>query len=321
MLKNKRKLTHFAPQALVVFSFAILILLTLCLSACSATGLFGPGQENRSSDALDASNETSAGDSARDVTEDNLNPDPSNTDSLDEPTPVLELPYIGIYSGGGSWDLNVEIFKRFFDRHEIKWKEFDETTALSLNDLEAFDLIWFPGGFSAEYKYNIKDHQAIKAFVENGGMLAGTCAGAYYAADTMRWYGDEYTYPLGLFPGTSSGPLIGLVGWGEVTSLSLNEDLEFNLAYGPDTDVYYFDGPFFDFNPGDNPEITVLASYAVNEKPAVIAGRAGRGKYLLFGPHPELGAYSSAGYDSSLEGGEGSIWPWLFDALAWFINW
>lgn len=303
----------------LVFSCALLFFLSACssllpffdaehLNSSSSNNLFPAETSASETDASDSNPPSAA------------NPESEqNTSCSGAPEPVAELPYIGIYSGAGSWDLNVEAFKRFFDYYDIKWTEFDEKQALDLNELEMFDLLWFPGGFSAEYKYNIQDHSAIRAFVEKGGLFAGTCAGAYYAAETMRWFGTDSPYPLGFFAGTAQGPLSGLVGWGEQTTLKLNEQLAFEGNFTPGLTVYYFDGPCF--LPQEPQDIIILATYQVNEKPAVVAGTFGHGKYLLFGPHPELGGYNSNNEGFNLDGDGGAQWPWLYAALLWLINW
>ncbi len=236
-----------------------------------------------------------------------------------EPEPVPELPHIGIYSGVGSWDVNVETFKHFFDYYGYQWSEFSQEDAETMDLSSHYDLIWFPGGFAAEYKYLIANHDNIREFVENGGMFAGSCAGAYYASDILRWLGEDQDYPLKLFPGKAVGPLTGLIGWGQVANLSLDNNLPFNNNHPPSLPMYYFDGPYFDSYEGE--DYTVLARYEVNNEPAVIAGRYGSGKYILFGPHPEMGGYSDASSDFNIDGAEGAQWPWLSDALLWFAFW
>ncbi len=242
-----------------------------------------------------------------------------NRVTAEEPDEEPELPRIGLYAGKGSWDVNVIILQRFFDSYSVEWSEFDEQDAVSL-DLEAhYDILWFPGGFAAEYKNFITDHSNIRSFVEDGGAFIGSCAGAYYAGDILRWHGTDYEYPLKLFEGRGIGPLAGLIAYGEIATFNLEEDHLVNDDFGQSLDMYYFDGPYFDaYNPDS---IEVLARYAVNNKPAVIAGRYGKGKYLLFGPHPELGGYTPESQNFNLEGEEGAQWPWLYISLLWFSTW
>lgn len=245
--------------------------------------------------------------------------DNNGSDVTEKPDEEPETPRIGIYSGKGSWDINVKSLQHFFDNYNIEWSELDEQDAVSL-DLEAhFDVIWFPGGFAAEYKNFISDHSNIRSFVREGGAFIGSCAGAYYAGDILRWHGTDYQYPLKLFGGRGIGPLAGLIAWGDIDTIYLDADHPVNADFQSSLDMYYFDGPYFE--PYNHEEIEVLARYAVNDKPAVIAGRYGSGKYMLFGPHPELGGYSAESPDFNLDGEEGAQWPWLHASLLWFSNW
>lgn len=251
---------------------------------------------------------------------------PSTTGSPDsvystpqESEPTVFIPVIGIYAGAGSWDENVVAFENFFVNSGYEYENFDEEDLIKDNFLDSFDLIWFPGGFSAEYRSLIPEagHDAIRIFVENGGMLAATCAGAYYVADIMRWQGNDREYPLKIFKGTSVGPLSGLVGWGQITNIKLDETI-FGSEFPDFLPMYYFDGPYF--VPHDEEDIIVAARYVVNDEPAVIAGKYGEGKYILFGPHPELGGYTPSNPEINLDGEEGAQWPWLKNILNWFFS-
>lgn len=299
----------------LTFTFALIIAALLMLNlSCS------PGNSAPDSTLQDSGQNLQDPEGFADELTDNEDGNASDEENVSaEPEPVRELPYIGIYSGEGSWDLNVEAFKRFFDYYGYQWAEFSREDAETMDLSANFDLIWFPGGFAAEYKNFISDHDNIRQFVENGGMFAGSCAGAYYAADILRWLGEDHQYPLKLFPGKAVGPLAGLVGWGQITNFSLNQDLPFNQGHPSSLPIYYFDGPYFAAYEGE--DYTVLARYEVNNEPAVIAGRYGSGKYILFGPHPELGGYSDVSPDFNLDGAEGAQWPWLSEALLWFASW
>lgn len=241
-----------------------------------------------------------------------------NNDEPDDNT-IANLPLIGIYSGVGSWDVNVEAFKNFFDYYEYTWIMVDENDMVNMDLTGKIDVIIFPGGFAAEYKNLIPDHDNLIQFVKEGGIFIGTCAGAYYASDILTWHGADYQYPLGFFDGRGIGPLAGQVNWGDVTGFQLATGHPANKDFNQNLDIYYFDGPYFDIDEAASVEI--LASYKVNNQPAVIAGRYGEGKYLLFGPHPELGGYSAQSPDFNLHGEEGAQWPWLQSSLTWLFDW
>lgn len=230
----------------------------------------------------------------------------------DDPEP--KLPRVGLYSGKGSWEENVEVTGYFLDHYGFEWSSFDEVDAVSLDFSNHFDLLWFPGGFAAEYKNFINEHSNIRDFVKDGGLFIGSCAGAYYASDILRWQGTDYEYPLKLFEGKGVGPLAGQIGWGETGIVELEEKHPVNQDFNLEKEMYYYDGPYFE--PYDKDSVTVLARYQVNSEPAVIAGNKGKGKYLLLGPHPEIGGYSgdSTGFSPD---GEGAQWLWLYSAVVW----
>ena len=227
-----------------------------------------------------------------------------------------QLPRVGLYGGKGSWSENVEITGKFLDYYGFEWSLFDENEAVDLNLEDHYDLLWFPGGFAAEYKNFISDHSNIRDFVKEGGLFVGSCAGAYYASAVLRWQGTDYEYPLKLFAGKGVGPLSGLIGWGETGLIELKENHPANSNFDHEKEMYYFDGPYFE--PEDGEAVTVLARYHVNDEPAVISGEKGAGKYLLLGPHPEIGGYSEQSPQFDPEGKNGGQWPWLHQVLVWF---
>ncbi len=296
---------------LKIFVLASLLLLSSCAGQPS-----GPGRaEGQATGEEKAGAENGAGN-----TEQDLKQEPDNTAAEPAQEELIAIPRVGIYSGRGSWDVNVEAFKNFFSHYGIDYAVFDEEEAAMLDFREHFEIILFPGGFAAEYKNFIADHGNIRAFIEEGGLFVGSCAGAYYASDILRWQGTDHEYPLKLFDGRGVGPLSGLVGWGEIAAFNLEQDHPANEGFEQSLDFYYFDGPYFEPY-GGSVTIEVLARYDINDEPAVIAGRLGEGKYLLLGPHPELGGYSSDSPDFNKAGGEGAVWPWLHSSLLWLANW
>jgi len=306
-----------------VFTLLILFLIfasSLLFSSCFAEDAVSDSEEEYEAQEEEAPPEGPVNDSKidsnREAKHQNCDPEEicKNLEYLDD----FELPRIGLYSGKGSWNDNVEVIGHFLEAYDFTWSGFDEHDAVNL-DLEAhFDLLWFPGGFAAEYKNYINDHSKIKAFIDQGGLFIGSCAGAYYASDILRWQGTDYEYPLKLFDGKGIGPLAGLIGWGETGTIVLEEDHPANHNFNLEKEIYYFDGPYFE--PYDQEAITVLARYEINNQPAVIAGDSGQGKFLLLGPHPEIGGYSEQAPHFSLDGEEGAQWPWLYQLILWFTQ-
>ncbi len=225
------------------------------------------------------------------------------------------MPLIGIYSGEGSWPESVEALQNFMDHYDFQWLEFSSDDLSGDQIFAEADMLIFPGGFAAEYRYAIKDHHKIRSFIENGGLFVGICAGAYYAASVFKWQNEAYDYPLNLFPGAAIGPLTGLHNWGDLAPLVLTQDYKANADFDTEIEIYYYDGPYFKADSEDS--IKVLASYSLNEEAAIIAGSLGTGHYLLLGPHPELGRFDSERSGPNTHGDEGAQWPWLYSILLW----
>ncbi|MFO8060101.1 MAG: BPL-N domain-containing protein [Bacillota bacterium] len=242
-------------------------------------------------------------------------------DGLLEEDPVViavtypeENPRVGVFTGRGSFEEGVRAIQNFLDHHGISWGEIDESIPETADLLEEYDLLWFPGGFSEQYRYYVQSHDRIRDFVSSGGGFIGICAGAYYASDTMRWRGgDPADYPLNLFAGEAAGPIGPPASWGNPTPLVLAGDHPANRGANPVLDVYYLDGP--QFSGGGEQSFEVLARYQVNDGPAAITFTYGSGTVLLLGPHPELGFDAEAG-TFDLDGGNGAQWPWLHSVFS-----
>lgn len=309
----KPKITRYVlVLALILYMAASSLLFSSCSSRDAKPGpepesrdqsaeqdqeLPGPEQPDQENEYM----EGSALDQAENCQDMELDPNPG-------------LPRVGLYAGSGSWQENVEVTGYFLDHYGFEWSSFDEMEAVSLDLEKHFDLLWFPGGFAAEYKNYINEHSNIRNFVSDGGLFIGSCAGAYYASDILRWQGTDYEYPLKLFEGKGVGPLSGQIGWGETGMIELEKEHPVNQDFSVEKEMYYFDGPYFE--PYDSASVTVLARYQINSEPAIIAGDKGRGRYLLLGPHPEIGGYSGESQGFSPDG-EGAQWPWLYQAVVW----
>jgi glutamine amidotransferase-like uncharacterized protein len=221
---------------------------------------------------------------------------------------------VGLYTGQGSWDPDLVAMRNFLAEYNLTCLEIDQET-VSNDDLNTLcDILVLVGGASSEYLNYINNHANIRSFVENGGSFVGFCAGAYYASSTMRWEGNLYDYPLGLFPGEAAGPYFQ---WGSLATIDLNPKISFNQDFPDTLEMWYFGGPCFTgFSESD---VDILARYHANGEAAVIAFNLGSGRVLLSGPHPELG-YNPAAERIETEGNSGAQWPWLYAALQWLIN-
>ena len=226
---------------------------------------------------------------------------------LDPPEPTFT---VGIYAGRGSWPENVTALQNFLAHFDIPGETFAEGDLPGVGD--RFDAIWFPGGFSAEYRAYVPDHERIREYVAGGGVFLGVCAGAYYAATIMVWEGEARDGALGLLDGRAVGPEPRLASWGRPTPVTLREPGGAGHGPGETVELYYLDGPYF--LPDDPEAVEVLARYQVNGEAAIVASDFGAGRVVLMGPHPELGRDEESGaFD--LEGGGGARWDWLHALL------
>lgn len=313
--RSKSNLNTFISRSSKIFILIAAVAFLLLITSCSSQDNASPEPDSEINDAdlrvvdVKAKSEDPEGPGN---SKDDQDPGQATKNAQAEPETV---PKVALYNGSGSWSDNVDSLKDFFTSYEIDFGLIDENNIIDPDLLNKYEIVFLPGGFAAEYRYDISDHDIIRNFVADGGLFVGICAGAYYAADLFVWKGEEYDYPLEIFYGSSVGPLVGQIGWGEQALLNLTPEHPANENFEDELEIYYFDGPYFIPNNSADVytgKIEILAHYNVNNQPAVIAGRFGDGGYLLFGPHPEMDGY---GKD------EGANWPWLYSSLLWFSNW
>ena len=297
-----------------LISIILVVLFILLLSSCAKTPVY---LKESYEDSLKEQSDTEFEENA-------AAPDSFNAENSHSAEPVKKLDHfnIGLYNGVGVWDLNVLALQNFFTENDLSYTLFDEHDVTSIFLIDHFDLIWFPGGFAAEYRYYIPDLEPIIDFVNQGGYFVGSCAGGYFAADILSWLGEDskdHDYPLNFFPGRAAGPLVYELNWGDQALLILNRNIPANADFETPLSAYYFDGPYFDaFHEAD---YLTLAYYETNNRPAVVAGKFGAGKYLLFGPHPEMGGINEQSGDYDPDGGNNAQWSWLLAVLYWFGDW
>lgn len=163
--------------------------------------------------------------------------------------------------------------------------------------LKECDLFIMPGGADVPYheKLSGSGTNAIKKFVHRGGAYLGICAGAYFASSYVKFdvggaHHIEGARELRFIDGCATGPVIG--GYSpHDNSCACTCD----ISMGDDTVTLFFHaGPYFDVNDG------VIATYAHNEKPAIVYIRYGSGNVVLSGPHFEYDCRSFNNSDKFL---------------------
>ena len=180
-----------------------------------------------------------------------------------------------------------------------------ELTLLSPEDyangaLEGLDLVIQPGG-GCRKQYNAlgeKGTEALRRFVLDGGKYYGVCAGAFLALQQSR-----ENYPrLGLVPFKGDDPS-HYRGKSPIAVELTEEGKTVFEGSKPTRSIIYAGGPAaVPGAPVEDVDVKVLAKYAgrtisttnpnpvepMDGKAAIIAGRVGKGKVFLSGPHPEF---------------------------------
>jgi len=176
-----------------------------------------------------------------------------------------------------------------------------ENGVLGRDDIRLFVM---PGGADLFYceKLNGAANAAIRDFVLNkGGTYLGICAGAYYGCAAIEWAADDPgnriagPRELAFYSGTAIGPVYAFIEDGDVTK---NWDhaalLSFSESVSKEKAVFLYSGGSL-FTEPQRPEEQVIARYDTlpGRPPAIVECRAGKGKAILSGVHPE---YSAALY-------------------------
>ena len=194
---------------------------------------------------------------------------------------------------------------------------FDEIKGGKLT-LSNFKVVIFPGGYSYGYKTGLSGYEvAIKNFASAGGGVMGICAGSYYLAKTVVWNGKTYPY-AGLFAGTDTGPLTGLLYPSyTLTTTTINDPLI--GSFGAQTQMYY-GGGYKTNLAGSNASTVATYTYgSYNGQANAIRFTLGSGHVFLIGTHPESRSGSNEDWltwDNYVENTNTPLTnpdnPWLF---------
>jgi glutamine amidotransferase-like uncharacterized protein len=230
-------------------------------------------------------------------------------------------PTVALYHDEGVWLDGVIATEHMLDWMGISWREID-AEQLNEQGLDGFEIFWLPGGWAPDYSRKIREsgRRAILELVGGGGVYVGICAGAYYAASTVTWEGENYPYPLGLFRGATVGPEIYPWPLYGIVELELNLEHPINAGGAQEAWVLLYGGGHFEAAEGQ--EMAVVARYKETKQPAIITFSYGRGRVLLLGVHPEIeedDARDGTRFAQELDD-QGSDWPFMQAALGWVLN-
>ncbi len=178
--------------------------------------------------------------------------------------------------------------------------------------LDEADVVLFPGGKGSEMAQMLEEEgrQEVREFIRQGGGYVGICGGAFLATARYDWSlglvnANSLTGSIDI-PGEGTKPLASR-GFGEVKmELTATGALLFGKHTGL-LDVKYTGGPILSpAEVADLPRYANLAAYRTETwlyavqrgtmigTPAIIAAPYGKGRVILFSPHPE----SSEGLES-----------------------
>lgn len=217
---------------------------------------------------------------------------------------------VAIYTDEGTSDVGVESLLLAVPRYLNRTAQPILAEQIIAGDLAAFSMLIVPGGADLPYcrKLNGAGNQAIRHFVESGGVYLGICAGAYYACAALDFVGREYqvkgTRELAFFDGLAQGCLPQWAN-GNRFDESVQSKAAVSLAFatGEHERLYYHGGPKFCPNPTACFE--AIARYPDGEL-AMVAGSFGAGRYVLSGVHFELQAEA---YQQIVQAAEASEQP------------
>lgn len=198
--------------------------------------------------------------------------------------------------------------RRFLDAEStFVWKSVSPTD-IQAGALEGFNVVIFPGGIAPQQAAVLGDDgkQATRKFVQAGGGYVGICGGAFLATAKYDWgMALVNAKPL---TGKIDIPGKGMVsiaarGAGTV-KMELTDAGKSVFGDSPGLlDIRYSGGPII--SPAGMSDLSKYVSLAVFrtevweyepqqgsmiDTPAIIAGRFGKGRVIIFSPHPEMTA-------------------------------
>ena len=193
---------------------------------------------------------------------------------------------VAIYNDTGVWRSGIDALELYLKSRGI---DFTLVNATSIKDgiLKNYNILIMPGGWAYDYWLALgpKGNEMIKSFVKNGGGYLGICAGAYYAARAIMWEAGIYHYSLGIANLVAIGPKKGYP-WPAEVMLRLNSTKEgIRLGLNKTFVAVYIGGPEFWYL---SKNITVLALYGDDGKPAIVLAGYGKGRVALSGVHLEV---------------------------------
>jgi glutamine amidotransferase-like uncharacterized protein/predicted small secreted protein len=180
-----------------------------------------------------------------------------------------------LYNGAGAAATDVNAFIDLLDAEDLSYKLINESelNEMSVDELAAFGMILWPGGYAGIASNNLSTatrrrvREAVKA---RGVSYAGFCAGSFMAVGP-----EDYGFAF-----LSSDAILPEYEPDGIHQHDYAEIEAFTMPGGSVQDLVWFGGPYF-------PSASeVLARYR-DGTPAMMQTMAGKGFVVLSGPHPE----------------------------------
>tara|TARA_Y100001934_G_scaffold114882_1_gene140623 strand:+ start:289 stop:1137 length:849 start_codon:yes stop_codon:yes gene_type:complete len=190
-----------------------------------------------------------------------------------------------------------------FEIRRVKRQDLISKRNFNAKNVAAFIL---PGaGSNGEYDKRLQydGMQAIKDYVNEGGLFFGICAGAYYASSRLEWKqgvpDKERTKepPLKLFNGVAKGPIRKLLqdnskDWHWDQAIAVPVKVTFKNGEEKEIKALYWGGPHLlsDRPLIENPDNFIKARFSslIARPPCLIETKVGKGTVILSSIHPEV---------------------------------
>lgn len=232
---------------------------------------------------------------------------------------AADLP-IGIYDGPGTWAEGKTAIKNFLDSKGYSWILVSPAHINGTMDMPAtIRLLWVPGGYAGDYNTSITNNgdNKIRAFVNGGGKMIGTCAGQYFVSSKITWEGINYFYTLDLFLGRVTGAIDSIAPWPGYanTQIDLDPTHPMNSGHPDSLTMAYYGGGTITADAGQNK--AWVGSFNSGGGKGIATFTYGAGDVLFMGPHPEVGLNEDDTWN--VTGGATSQWDWLGSAVDWLL--
>lgn len=220
------------------------------------------------------------------------------------------LVHVAVYdAAAGDPDTTQSLVGVLDSTANIQW-EFVTSEGVRDGFLNRFDVVIFPGGNAKQQSISLGDagKEAVRAYVKRGGGYVGICAGAFLATtnydsgiaivNVQPLTGNMHVPEVGPVSITARSAGVVKLGFTEIGARLLSN----GDKIGP-VSVCYAGGPIL--SPAGQaglPEYISLAEFRTevwDHEPqrgtmigtsAIVAARFGKGKVILFSPHPEMSA-------------------------------